>query len=146
MYCVRSLRAILFAIAKFLFCFRSKLCAVEAIMFLLQYVPLSRRRPRWPMSLYRATLWNLNHSNCQGCRGDWILMPMPIPYPQKNLWESPQNPHINRIPKSSIPVPYTLCIFVWWIYHFIFLSCMPFVCSIIVGYVLSTVLRDAWTS
>ena len=64
------------------------------------------------------TLW-------QGCRGDWILMPIPIPYPQENLWESPQNSHIHRIPKSSIPVPYTLCIFVWCIYHFIFLSCMP---------------------
>jgi len=56
----------------------------------------------------------------QGCRGDWTLMPIPIPYPQKNLWESPQNPHIHRIPKSSIPLPYTLCIFVWCIYHFIF--------------------------
>ena len=61
----------------------------------------------------------------QGCRGDWILMPIPIPYPQKNLWESPQNPHIHRIPKSSIPIPYTLCIFVWCIYHFIFCHVCP---------------------
>ena len=103
--------------------------------------------PGWPwMCTFRASsdeeslggctrtgIWEVPPFNClQGCRGDWILMPIPIPYPQKNLWESPQNPHIHRIPKSSIPVHYTLCIFVWCIYHFIFLSCMPSV-----GYVVS---------
>ena len=31
-----------------------------------------------------------------------------IPYPQKNMWESPQNAHIHRTPKSSILTPHTL--------------------------------------
>ena len=47
----------------------------------------------------------------QGCRGDWILISIPIPYPQKN----PQNPEILH---SHTGTPYTLCIFVWCIYHF----------------------------
>ena len=73
-----------------------------------------------PQFVSNAAYKQTDRHKHQGCRGDWILMPIPIPYPQKNLWESLQNPHIHRIPKSSIPVPYTLWIFVWCIYHFIF--------------------------
>lgn len=32
--------------------------------------------------------------------------------PTENLWESPQNPHTDGTPKSSIPIPHTLCLFV----------------------------------
>jgi len=39
--------------------------------------------------------------NLQGCRGDGISIPIPIPYPQKVL----QDPHTHRTPKSYIPVP-----------------------------------------
>jgi len=41
----------------------------------------------------------------QGCRGDRISIPIPIPYPQKILWVSPQDPHTHRTPKSYIPIP-----------------------------------------
>ena len=47
-----------------------------------------------------------------GCRGDWISIPILISYPQKNLWESPQNSHTHRTPKSSISMPHILCLFV----------------------------------
>ena len=48
-----------------------------------------------------------------GCRGDWMSTPILISYPQKNLWESPQNPHTHRTPKSSISMlPHILCLFV----------------------------------
>ena len=43
--------------------------------------------------------------NQQGCREDGISIPIPIPYPQKILWVSPQDPHTHRTPKSYIPVP-----------------------------------------
>ena len=43
--------------------------------------------------------------NQQGCRGDGISIPIPIPYPQKILWVSPQDPHTHRTPQSYIPVP-----------------------------------------
>ena len=50
------------------------------------------------------------HQNSQGCRGDEISIPIPIPYPQKILWVSPQDPHTHRTPKSYIPIPAS-CIF-----------------------------------
>ena len=37
-------------------------------------------------------------------------MPIPIPYPQKILWVSPQDLHTHRTPKSYIPIP-TACLF-----------------------------------
>jgi len=43
----------------------------------------------------------------QRCRGDWISVPIPTAYPQKNLWESSRNLHTNCTPKFS-----TLCLFV----------------------------------
>ena len=61
----------------------------------------------------------------QGCRGDWILIPIPVPYPQKNPWESPQYPHIHRIPKFSIATPAhpTHCVFLFDAYIIFALSC-----------------------
>ena len=41
----------------------------------------------------------------QGCRGNGISTPIPIPYPQKILWVSPQDPQTHRTPKSYIPIP-----------------------------------------
>jgi len=41
----------------------------------------------------------------QGCRGDGISIPIPIPYPQKILWVSPQDAHTHSAPKSYIPIP-----------------------------------------
>jgi len=35
---------------------------------------------------------------------------VPIPFQQKNQWESPQNPHTHRTPKFSIPHS---CVFSW---------------------------------
>ena len=43
--------------------------------------------------------------NQQGYRGDGISIPIPIPYPQKILWVSPQDPHTHRTPKSYISIP-----------------------------------------
>jgi len=40
-------------------------------------------------------------------RGDWVSIRIPIAYPQKNQWESPQNPQTHRTTKSSIPMPHT---------------------------------------
>jgi len=50
----------------------------------------------------------LKATDGQGCRWNWILTPIPIPYPQKNLWESPHILHTHRTPKSPIPIPRTL--------------------------------------
>ena len=49
-------------------------------------------------------------SKLQGCRGDEISIPIPIPCPQKILWVSPQDPHTHRTPKSYTPIPAS-CLF-----------------------------------
>ena len=54
---------------------------------------------------------------CRAAVGIGFQSPTPIPYPQKNLWESPQSPHTYRTPKSSIYMPQTLCIFVRCIFN-----------------------------
>ena len=53
----------------------------------------------------------------QGCRGDRISIPIPIQYPQKNLWENPRNSHTHRTPKSSILISHTLRLFVRCIFY-----------------------------
>jgi len=40
----------------------------------------------------------------QGCRGDGISIPIPIPYPQKILWVFLQDPQTHKTPKSYIPI------------------------------------------
>ena len=49
------------------------------------------------------------------------------PISTANLWEFPQDPHTNKTPKSSIPIPYTQCLFVRCIFavcHVYSLLCM----------------------
>ena len=52
----------------------------------------------------------------QGCAGGWISIHIPILYPQKNPWESPQNPEIlhTHTPLTpyvfSLDVMYSFCV------------------------------------
>ena len=57
------------------------------------------------VQLHMAQLMPLPLAVSQGCRGDGIYIPIPIPYPQKILWVSPQDPDTHRTPKSYIPIP-----------------------------------------
>ena len=121
----------------------SKLCPKYCrSLFFPDTVYITRRSTSPGVLLLTVYQWmstSKGRRNYQGCRGDGILMPIPIPYPQKNLWESPQNPQNPEILHTRTLHPVYFCLM-----HisFYFLSCMPSVCSIIV-YVLSTVLRDA---
>jgi len=52
-----------------------------------------------------VTIGSVTSLQYQGCRGDGISIPIPIPYPQKILWVSPQDPHTHRTPTSYILIP-----------------------------------------